>query len=222
MQLDALRAAGCERIFEDTASGAKESRPGLDESLAFARKGDELVVWKLDRVGRSLPHLVKLMAQLRDQGIGFRSVTENIETETPGGRLVMHMFAALAEFERDLIRERTRSGLQAARARGRTGGRKPLALTKINAIQALWDSGTMTANEIALQLEIGRRSVFKYVNKNRASGLKCAQDISGRRATTADLILNTPRMLNALPCRPPSTAVRCAALHAPTQQQLLA
>lgn len=116
MQLDALRAAGCERIFEDTASGTKESRPGLDESLAFARKGDELVVWKIDRVGRSLPHLVKLMAQLRDQGIGFRSVTENIETETPGGRMVMHMFAALAEFERDLIRERTRSGLQAARA----------------------------------------------------------------------------------------------------------
>jgi DNA invertase Pin-like site-specific DNA recombinase len=117
MQLDALRAAGCERIFEDVTSGAKESRPGLDESLAFARKGDELVVWKLDRVGRSLPHLVKLMAQLGDQGIGFCSVTENIETQTPGGRLVMHMFAALAEFERDLIRERTRSGLEAARAR---------------------------------------------------------------------------------------------------------
>jgi len=167
MQFDALQAAGCERIFEDTASGAKESRPGLDESLAFARKGDELVVWKLDRVGRSLPHLVKLMAQLRDQGIGFRSVTENIETQTPDGRLVMHMFAALAEFERDLIRERTRSGLEAARARGRTGGRKPLALTKIKAIQALWDSKTMTADEIALQLEIGRRTVFKYANKNQ-------------------------------------------------------
>jgi DNA invertase Pin-like site-specific DNA recombinase len=167
MQFDALQAAGCERIFEDTASGAKESRPGLDESLAFARKGDELVVWKLDRVGRSLPHLVKLMAQLRDQGIGFRSVTENIETQTPGGRLVMHMFAALAEFERDLIRERTRSGLEAARARGRTGGRKPLALTKIKAIQALWDSKTMTADEIALQLEIGRLTVFKYANKNQ-------------------------------------------------------
>jgi len=163
MQLDALRAAGCERVFEDTASGAKESRPGLDEALAFARKGDELVVWKLDRIGRSLPHLVKLMAQLRDQGIGFRSVTENIETETPGGRLVMHMFAALAEFERDLIRERTRSGLESARARGRTGGRKPLEPAKLKALTAMWATKTMTANEIATQLDIGRRTVFKYV-----------------------------------------------------------
>ena len=163
MQLDALRSAGCERIFEDTASGAKESRPGLDEALAFARKGDELVVWKLDRIGRSLPHLVKLMAQLRDQGIGFRSVTENIETETPGGRLVMHMFAALAEFERDLIRERTRSGLESARARGRTGGRKPLESAKLKALTAMWATKTMTANEIATQLDIGRRTVFKYV-----------------------------------------------------------
>lgn len=163
MQLDALRAAGCERVFEDTASGATESRPGLDEALAFARKGDELVVWKLDRIGRSLPHLVKLMTQLRDQGIGFRSVTENIETETPGGRLVMHMFAALAEFERDLIRERTRSGLESARARGRTGGRKPLEPAKLKALTAMWATKTMTANEIATQLDIGRRTVFKYV-----------------------------------------------------------
>ena len=163
MQLDALRAAGCERVFEDTASGATESRPGLDEALAFARKGDELVVWKLDRIGRSLPHLVKLMTQLRDQGIGFRSVTENIETETPGGRLVMHMFAALAEFERDLIRERTRSGLESARARGRTGGRKPLEPAKLKALTAMWATKTMTANEIATLLDIGRRTVFKYV-----------------------------------------------------------
>ena len=171
MQLDALGAAGCERIFEDTASGAKESRPGLDEALTFARKGDELVVWKLDRIGRSLPHLVKLMAQLREQGIGFRSVTENIETETPGGRLVMHMFAALAEFERDLIRERTRSGLEAARARGRAGGRKALAPAKVKALKAMWADRTMTADEIATQLEIGRRTVFKYV-KDQPGGKK--------------------------------------------------
>lgn len=163
MQLDALRTAGCERIFEDMASGSLQSRPGLDEAMQFARPGDELVVWKLDRVGRSLPHLVKLMGELRDRGIGFRSVTENIETETPGGRLVMHMFAALAEFERDLIRERTRSGLEAARARGRAGGRKPLASTKLKALKAMWAEGTMTADEIAEHLEIGRRTVFKYV-----------------------------------------------------------
>jgi DNA invertase Pin-like site-specific DNA recombinase len=163
MQLDALRAAGCERLFEDLASGAKESRPGLDEALAFARKGDELVVWRLDRVGRSLPHLVKFITHLREAGIGFRSLTENIETETPGGRLVMHIFAALAEFERDLIRERTRSGLAAARARGRSGGRKPLAAAKLKALRAMWAEGTMTAGEIAAQLDIGRRTVFKYV-----------------------------------------------------------
>ena len=163
MQLDALRAAGCERIFEDTASGAKASRPGLDEAMAFVRKDDELVVWKLDRVGRSLQHLVQLMGQLRERGIGFRSITENIETQTPGGRLVMHMFAALAEFERDLITERTRSGLASARARGRTGGRKPLPLAKQKALAAMWEQRSMTADEIATQLQISRRTVFKYV-----------------------------------------------------------
>lgn len=163
MQLDALRAAGCERIFEDTASGAKASRPGLDEALAFVGKGDELVVWKLDRVGRSLQHLVQLMGQLRERGIGFRSITENIETQTPGGRLVMHMFAALAEFERDLITERTRSGLASARARGRTGGRKPLPLAKQKALAAMWEQRSLTADEIAEQLQISRRTVFKYV-----------------------------------------------------------
>ena len=169
MQLDALREAGCERIFEDAASGAKESRPGLAEALSFARKGDELVVWRLDRVGRSLPHLVKFMTELRDAGVGFRSLTENIETETPGGRLVMHIFAALAEFERDLIRERTRSGLVAARARGRAGGRKPLAPAKRAALQAMWASGKMTADEIADQLDISRRTVFKYVKDQAAA-----------------------------------------------------
>lgn len=162
MQLDALHAAGCDKVFEDIASGAKETRPGLDQALAYARKGDELVVWRLDRVGRSLPHLVKLIQQLRDAGIGFRSLTENIETETPGGRLVTHIFAALAEFERDIIRERTRSGLASARARGRTGGRKPLEPAKIAALRAMWSSKKMTADEIAEQLNISRRTVFKY------------------------------------------------------------
>jgi DNA invertase Pin-like site-specific DNA recombinase len=163
MQLDALRASGCERIFEDTAGGSKEPRPGLEETLALCRSDDELVVWKLDRIGRSLPHLVQLMAQLRERGVGFRSITENIETETPSGRLVMHLFAALAEFERDLIRERTRCGLASARARGRTGGRNPLAPAKIKALKAMWTEGTMTADEIAAQLKISRRTVFKYV-----------------------------------------------------------
>lgn len=113
------------------------------------------------------PHLVKLLAQLRDQSVGFCSVTENIETQTPGGQLLMQMFAALAEFERDLIRKRTHSGLEAAQVRGATGGRKPLAMAKIKAVKALWAGGTMTAVEIAAQLEIGRRTVFKYVEKNK-------------------------------------------------------
>ncbi len=162
MQLDALRAAGCERIFEDTSSGAKAGRPGLDEAMAFAGTGDELVVWKLDRVGSSLSHLVQLIGQLYERGIGFRSITENIEMQTPGGRLVMRTFAALAEFERDLIAERTR-GMAAARARGRAGGRKPLPLAKQRALATLWAEQTMTADEIATQLQISRRTVFKYV-----------------------------------------------------------
>jgi hypothetical protein len=121
LQNDALTKAGCERIFTDTAGGAGAERVGLEQALAFARKGDTIVVWKLDRLGRSLRHLVETLAALRDRGIGFRSLQESIDTTTSGGKLVFHVFAALAEFERDLIRERTRAGLDAARARGKRG-----------------------------------------------------------------------------------------------------
>lgn len=162
LQLDALRAAGCERIFEDCASGAKEDRPGLAQALDFAREGDELVVWKLDRIGRSLQHLVRTIKELGEKKVGFRSLTENIEADSPGGRLVTHLFAALAEFERDLIRERTRGGLAAARARGRKGGRKPLTKEKITALQALWAGKNLSAEEIGRQLGIHRATVFKY------------------------------------------------------------
>ncbi len=123
LQRDALTAAGCEKVFTDTASGAKAARPGLAEALAFARKGDVLVVWRLDRLGRSLPELVKVVGELEAAGVGFESVTERIETSSAAGRLVFHVFAALAEFERRLIVERTHAGLEAARARGRKGGR---------------------------------------------------------------------------------------------------
>jgi len=123
LQRDALTAAGCEKVFTDTASGAKAARPGLAEALAFARKGDVLVVWRLDRLGRSLPELVKVVGELEAAGVGFESVTERIETNSAAGRLVFHVFAALAEFERRLIVERTHAGLEAARARGRKGGR---------------------------------------------------------------------------------------------------
>src|SRR5918911_435349 len=127
LQLDALKKAGCEKFYTDTASGAKEERKGLVEALYYAREGDVLVVWRLDRLGRSLRHLIETITLLNSRKIGFRSLTENIDTTTSGGKLVFHIFGALAEFERDIIRERTNAGLEAARARGRHGGR-PKAL----------------------------------------------------------------------------------------------
>ena len=128
LQLDALRAAGCERIFEDRASGARADRPGLARALDWLREGDALVVWRLDRLGRSLPQLVATVRQLEERGFGFRSLTEGIDTTTASGTLVFHVFGALAQFERDLVGERTLAGLAAARERGRTGGR-PSKLT---------------------------------------------------------------------------------------------
>ncbi len=128
LQVDALDRAGCVRAFTDTASGSLAERPQLDAALDYLRRGDTLVVWRLDRLGRSLRHLVETVTALQERGVGFRSIQESIDTTTSGGRLVFHVFCALAEFERDLIRERTHAGLAAARARGRLGGRKP-ALT---------------------------------------------------------------------------------------------
>src|SRR6187397_2709116 len=122
LQQDALQQAGCERIFTDTASGSRVDRPGLEEAIEYVRPGDTLVVWKLDRLGRSLPHLIDTIRQLQERGVGFKSLTEQIDTTTSGGKLIFHVFAALAEFERDVIRERTHAGLAAARARGRRGG----------------------------------------------------------------------------------------------------
>jgi len=126
LQTDALRKAGCERIFEDTVSGAKTDRPGLTAALAWLRDGDVLVVWRLDRLGRSMAHLIETVSALESRGVGLRSLTESIDTTTPGGLLIFHVFGALGQFERDLIRERTRAGLAAAAARGRKGGRKPV------------------------------------------------------------------------------------------------
>lgn len=144
-QIDALKAAGCGKIFTEVASGAKRDRPVLAEALDYLRAdaGDTLVVYKLDRVARSLPHLIEIMDQFKANGIEFQSVTEAIDTNTPGGRLLFHVVAAIAEFERDLIRERTQAGLRAARAKGRIGGR-PRRMTedKINAVRELLASGT--------------------------------------------------------------------------------
>src|SRR3954469_8965485 len=122
LQRDAL-AAGCDRIFTDTMSGNRSDRPGLAQALDYLREGDVLVVWRLDRLGRSLKYLIEVITRLNERGIGFRSLTEQIDTTTSGGKLIFHVFGALAEFERDVIRERTQAGLAAARARGRMGGR---------------------------------------------------------------------------------------------------
>src|SRR6266480_4939048 len=123
LQKDALEKIGCSKIFSDTASGAATERKGLDAALAYVREGDTLVVWRLDRLGRTLKHLIETITDLSKRHIGFKSLTESIDTTTSGGKLIFHIFGALAEFERDLIRERTKAGLAAARARGRVGGR---------------------------------------------------------------------------------------------------
>ena len=160
LQLDALRAAGCDRIFEDRASGAKIDRPGLAQAIAFVREGDVLVTWKLDRLARSLPHLIETVTQLEKSGAGLRSLTEAIDTTTPGGRLIFHVFGALAEFERDLIRERTRAGLTAAAARGRRGGRKPVVTAyRLQRAKALIAKG-LTVREAASRLKIGKTALY--------------------------------------------------------------
>ena len=160
LQRDALAAVGCVRVFEDAASGARAERPGLAEALDYVRHGDVLVVWKLDRLGRSLSHLIETVAALEAKGVGFRSLTEAIDTTTPGGRLVFHMFGALGEFERDLIRERTRAGLTAAAARGRKGGRKPVATPdRIARARAMIARG-LTVREAAARLKIGKTALY--------------------------------------------------------------
>ncbi len=162
LQLDALRDAGCDRIFTDHASGAKTSRPELDRALDRLRAGDTLVVWKLDRLGRSLPHLVETIKDFSDRDVGFRSLQDPVDTTTSGGRLVFHIFAALAEFERDLIRERTNAGLAAARARGRVGGRKR-ALTPAQVTMArelLTDPKHDVAN-VAASFKVSRATLYR-------------------------------------------------------------
>src|SRR3954469_25971878 len=130
LQLDALQKAGCGKVYRETASGAKAERPVLEEVLGYLRPGDTLVVWRLDRLGRSLKHLIEVVAGLAERGVGFKRLTEQIDTTPPGGKLIFHVFGALAEFERDLIRERTHAGLAAARARGKRGGRPILLNAK--------------------------------------------------------------------------------------------
>lgn len=162
LQRDALASAGCEKVFTDVASGGDASRSGLAEALAQLRTGDTLVVWRLDRLGRSLKHLVETITGLHSRGIGFRSLTEGIETETSGGRLVFHLFACLAEFEREVIRERTRAGLAAARSRGRRGGRPSLMDEKKTALaRRMHSDPANSAADIARALGISRATLYR-------------------------------------------------------------
>jgi DNA invertase Pin-like site-specific DNA recombinase len=168
LQQDALTKAGCTKIFTDTASGAKVERKGLEEALNYVRKGDTLVVWRLDRLGRSLPHLISTMTDLEERGIGFKSLTENIDTTTSGGKLIFHIFGALAEFERNLIRERTNAGLTAARERGRIGGR-PKALTQrqILIAQSLYDDPKNSIQEICRTLKISKVTLYRSIKTGK-------------------------------------------------------
>src|SRR5947209_3115350 len=164
LQRDALEKIGCSKIFTDTISGATTERKGLEEALAYVRAGDSLIVWKLDRLGRSLKHLIETITALNNRKIGFKSITENIDTTTSGGKLIFHIFGALAEFERDIIRERTKAGLEAARARGRKGG-QPKALTskQVAMAQQLYNDKTNTISDICKTFNISRSTLYRYI-----------------------------------------------------------
>lgn len=164
LQRDALTQAGCEKIYEEKVSGSRTERAELAWALEALREGDTLVVWKLDRLGRSLPHLVQTVRSLEERGVGFRSLQESLDTTTSGGKLVFHIFAALAEFERDIIRERTQAGLAAARARGRKGGRPPgRDENKRAAAIALSKDKDRPVAEICRMLGISRASYYRYL-----------------------------------------------------------
>jgi DNA invertase Pin-like site-specific DNA recombinase len=164
LQQDALTAAGCEQLYTDTMSGSVTERPGLTQALSHLRPGDTLVVWRLDRLGRSLPHLIETVSQLQQRSVGFRSVQEQIDTTTSGGKLVFHVFGALAEFERDLIRERTHAGLAAARARGRLFGRpKVLTAQQVKQLRSLAQDERNIVAEICETLGISRATYYRYL-----------------------------------------------------------
>ncbi len=164
-QKDTLSAAGCKKLFTDVASGVRTERPGLDSAIAFCRKGDTLVVWKLDRMGRSMSHLIEMVQKLEAKGVGFKSLTENIDTTTAGGRFFFHVFGALAEFERDLIRERVQAGLKSARARGRKGGRPPVPEETRAMAKILLADKSLSVKQICEQLGIAKSTLYKYGGK---------------------------------------------------------
>ena len=173
LQRDALLKAGCneKHIFTDKITGLKQERKGLDQALSHLREGDTFVVWRLDRLGRSLKHLIETITTLQAQGIAFKSLTENIDTATATGQLVFHIFGALAEFERNLIRERTVAGLEAARSRGRRGGRPKLKTSTSRVVMAkkLYADKSNSIGDILKTLGISKTTLYRYINaKNEA------------------------------------------------------
>lgn len=168
LQLDALKAAGCERIFVEKASGAQRDRPELMAALEYIREGDSLVVWKLDRLARSLKQLIETVEGLEGRKIGFRSLTEAIDTTSAGGKLIFHIFAALAEFERGIIRERTRAGLDAARARGKVGGRpRSLGAEEIRQAKALLADPEIRVEDVAKRLGVSEATLYRHLPGGR-------------------------------------------------------
>lgn len=167
LQTDDLEGAGCQEIFTDKVSGSKSDRPGLKQCLASLEEGDTLVVWKIDRLGRSLSHLVQVVNDLKERGIGFRSIKDGfIDTTTAGGELIFHIFGAFAQFERSIIQERTQAGLKAARARGKMGGRKPVAAEdpKVKTAKKMHLDHSLRIGEICSTLKISRATFYRYVN----------------------------------------------------------
>ena len=167
LQIDALKEVGCEKWFVDKMTGSKAERKGLNEALAYVRPGDTFVVWKLDRAGRSLKHLMELLKDLQGRNREFMSITEQIDTKTPGGKLIFHLMGALAEFERDLIRERTHAGLAAARVRGRVGGRPRKLKTngKVALARQMFADQSHSTPEICAALRISRATLYRYVKE---------------------------------------------------------
>jgi DNA invertase Pin-like site-specific DNA recombinase len=170
LQEDALKRTGCEKIFQDKVSGVAAERPGINQAISYLRPGDTLVVWRLDRLGRSLKHLITLIGELDKKDIGFRSLQEAIDTTTSGGKLIFHIFGALAEFERNLIQERTRAGLAAARARGKKGGRpKALNSKKREMLKKLYDERNLSIQEICDLMKISKTTLYSYLREQDAS-----------------------------------------------------
>jgi DNA invertase Pin-like site-specific DNA recombinase len=188
LQIDALEKAGAEQVFQEKFTGTLKERPELSQCLRMLRTGDVLVVWKLDRLARSLKDLVDIVQDLQDRGVGFKSLTESIDTTSSGGRLVFHIFGALAEFEHDLIRERTMAGLQAARARGRKGGRKPaMSNSDVKKAAAMLLDPQITKKEVAVHFDVSRTTLNASLARLKSASpkLKLGLEQIGVRASIA-------------------------------------